>query len=141
MIAELARNWWVLLIRGILAILFGIGAFVWPGITIAVLVLMFGAYALVDGIFAIIAGFSARGEHDWRRVAATVRMGLAQLSGIRRAGAADDQARLSFGRIQTDANRPARQRRRRHGGDAASDATPGHRADGAGRTLRKLTHP
>ena len=46
------------------AILFGIGAFLWPGITLSVLVLMFGAYALVDGIFAIIAGFSARGEQE-----------------------------------------------------------------------------
>jgi uncharacterized membrane protein HdeD (DUF308 family) len=62
MFAELGRNWWVFLIRGIAAILFGIGAFLWPGLTIAVLVLMFGAYAFVDGIFAIIAGISARNE-------------------------------------------------------------------------------
>jgi uncharacterized membrane protein HdeD (DUF308 family) len=62
MIRELTRNWWVFLIRGIAAILFGIAAFVWPGLTIAVLVLMFGAYALVDGIFAIIAGISARNQ-------------------------------------------------------------------------------
>jgi uncharacterized membrane protein HdeD (DUF308 family) len=62
MIAELSRNWWVFLIRGVAAILFGIGAFVWPGLTIAVLVLMFGAYALVDGIFAIIAGIAARNQ-------------------------------------------------------------------------------
>jgi uncharacterized membrane protein HdeD (DUF308 family) len=52
----------VFLIRGIAAILFGIAAFLWPGLTIAVLVLLFGAYALVDGIFAIIAGISARKE-------------------------------------------------------------------------------
>jgi hypothetical protein len=52
----LSRYWWVLLLRGILAILFGVAAFIWPGPTIAVLVLLFGAYALVDGIFAVIAG-------------------------------------------------------------------------------------
>ncbi|HJZ49970.1 MAG TPA: HdeD family acid-resistance protein [Roseiflexaceae bacterium] len=64
MIAELARNWWVLAIRGVAAILFGIAAFVWPGITLAVLVLLFGAYALVDGIFAVVAGVSVRKEQE-----------------------------------------------------------------------------
>jgi uncharacterized membrane protein HdeD (DUF308 family) len=64
MIATLSRNWWVLAIRGVAAILFGIGAFVWPGITLAVLVLLFGAYALVDGIFAVIAGISVRKEQE-----------------------------------------------------------------------------
>src|SRR5215212_2986603 len=62
MVAELARNWWVLAIRGVAAILFGIGAFLWPGLTLAVLVLLFGAYALVDGIFAVIAGITGRAE-------------------------------------------------------------------------------
>ncbi|RIK43843.1 MAG: hypothetical protein DCC55_04665 [Chloroflexi bacterium] len=51
MVTALARNWWLLLIRGVLAVIFGILALVWPGITLAVLVLLFGAYALVDGIF------------------------------------------------------------------------------------------
>ncbi len=60
----LARNWWVLAIRGGVAILFGIGAFLWPGLTLTVLVLMFGAYALVDGVFAIFAGFAARKETE-----------------------------------------------------------------------------
>src|SRR4051812_20607070 len=64
MIATLSRNWWVLAIRGVAAILFGISAFVWPGITLAVLVLLFGAYALVDGIFAVIAGISVRKEQE-----------------------------------------------------------------------------
>jgi uncharacterized membrane protein HdeD (DUF308 family) len=64
MLAELARNWWILAIRGVAAILFGIGAFLWPGITITVLVLLFGAYALVDGIFAVFAGITARKEQE-----------------------------------------------------------------------------
>jgi uncharacterized membrane protein HdeD (DUF308 family) len=53
MIGTLSRNWWILAIRGVAAILFGIGAFLWPGITLTVLVLLFGAYALVDGVFAV----------------------------------------------------------------------------------------
>ncbi len=50
----LERNWWVLLVRGIAAILFGIAAFAWPGLTAAILVVMFGAYMLIDGLFGII---------------------------------------------------------------------------------------
>ena len=64
MITMLARNWWVLAIRGVAAILFGVGAFLWPEITLTVLVLLFGAYALVDGIFAVVAGISVRKEQE-----------------------------------------------------------------------------
>src|SRR6476660_9168186 len=60
MAADLARNWWVLALRGVLGILFGIGALVWPGATLAALVLVFGAYAFVDGIFAVVAGIGMR---------------------------------------------------------------------------------
>jgi uncharacterized membrane protein HdeD (DUF308 family) len=62
-----ARNWWVLLMRGIVAILFGILALSRPGITLAALVILFGAYALVDGIFSLfgaIAGWRHR-EDRW----------------------------------------------------------------------------
>ncbi|RIK44112.1 MAG: hypothetical protein DCC55_03605 [Chloroflexi bacterium] len=64
MIATLAQNWWVLAIRGVAAILFGIGAFLWPGLTLTALVLLFGAYTLVDGVFAIVAGISTRREQE-----------------------------------------------------------------------------
>jgi uncharacterized membrane protein HdeD (DUF308 family) len=62
----LARNWWVLALRGLAAIVFGVLAFVWPGITLWVLVLLFGAYMLVDGTFAIVAAVRAAGrEARW----------------------------------------------------------------------------
>ncbi len=49
----LAKHWWLLLLRGICAILFGVLAFVWPGITLLTLVLFYGAFALVDGVLAL----------------------------------------------------------------------------------------
>jgi uncharacterized membrane protein HdeD (DUF308 family) len=61
--AILARNWWVLAIRGVIAILFGLAAFFWPGLTLFALVILFGAYALVDGIFAILAAVRAAEQH------------------------------------------------------------------------------
>jgi uncharacterized membrane protein HdeD (DUF308 family) len=63
----LARNWWALVLRGFFDVLFGIAAFVWPGITLAVLVLLYGAFALVDGSFAIAAVLvgRTRGMPSW----------------------------------------------------------------------------
>ena len=56
----LAGNWWALALRGLLAVLFGITAFVMPGLTLAALVLLYGAYALVDGVFAVVASLAGR---------------------------------------------------------------------------------
>ena len=66
MLQTLARNWWVLLIRGICAILFGLIAFAWPGITLFALVMLFGIYCLLDGITAIGVAVATRAsEQSW----------------------------------------------------------------------------
>lgn len=52
-------SWWALVLRGLAAIAFGILAFLWPHITVTVLVFLWGAYALVDGVFAIAAGIKS----------------------------------------------------------------------------------
>ncbi|MFI6919867.1 HdeD family acid-resistance protein [Nonomuraea spiralis] len=54
---EISRSWWLLLVRGIAAIIFGVLALIWPGITLLVLVIFFGAYAIVSGVFALFAAF------------------------------------------------------------------------------------
>jgi len=59
--ASLARalgdNWWMLLLRGIAGVLFGILAFAWPGLTIVTLVVFWGAFVAADGVLALVAGF------------------------------------------------------------------------------------
>jgi len=66
MFSELTQNWWVLAIRGVAAIIFGILAFMWPGITLFSLVILFAAYAIADGIFAIVAAVRGpRTEARW----------------------------------------------------------------------------
>ena len=64
MLTMLARNWWVLALRGVVAIIFGVLAFVWPGLVLLSLVLLFGAFALVDGVLAVIAGIASYGRSE-----------------------------------------------------------------------------
>jgi uncharacterized membrane protein HdeD (DUF308 family) len=62
----LKRHWWVPVLRGVVAIIFGMMAFVYPGLTVAVLVLLFGAWVLVDGIFRIVGAIGHRSsDPDW----------------------------------------------------------------------------
>jgi len=61
LLSSLADNWWLLLLRGIAAIAFGVLAFFWPGLTLVTLTWLWGAYALSDGIIAIWAAFNATG--------------------------------------------------------------------------------
>jgi uncharacterized membrane protein HdeD (DUF308 family) len=63
----LIRNWWALALRGIFGILFGLAAFLFPGITLGALIFLFGVYAAADGVFAIVAAIRAAEHHErWR---------------------------------------------------------------------------
>jgi len=63
--AMLAKNWWVVALRGVIAILFGIALIIAPPLVITTMVLFFGAYAFVDGIAAIITAFQNRTAKRW----------------------------------------------------------------------------
>ena len=70
MLQMLAGNWWIFAVRGVAAILFGVLAFLWPGPTVIVLALLFGAYALVDGVVLLVS--LIRGDPAARRNAWSV---------------------------------------------------------------------
>ena len=78
----LAGNWWALLLRGIVTVLFGLAALLWPGLTLFVLIVFFGAYALVDGILAIVAGIRGSEGSRWLLLAEGVLGVLAGHDGI-----------------------------------------------------------
>jgi uncharacterized membrane protein HdeD (DUF308 family) len=62
--ALVSRYWWTIVLRGVVALLFGVMTFAWPGATVAGLVLVFGAYSLVDGIAGVIVGIKNYGEQE-----------------------------------------------------------------------------
>jgi len=62
MLKTLAQNWWAILLRGVFALLFGLGAFFWPGLTLLVLITLYGAYALADGVMAVLWALVKRRE-------------------------------------------------------------------------------
>ena len=64
MLEKFTHNWWTFAVRGVAAIIFGVLALIWPGQMLQALVLVFGAYALVDGVFAMFAGIAARGYFE-----------------------------------------------------------------------------
>ena len=65
MVAQMSRNWWVFILRGIVAIAIGILAFVQPQATLIALIAVFAAYAIVDGVLAIAAGVAVEGGPRW----------------------------------------------------------------------------
>ena len=77
-LANLARNWWLFVTRGIVAMLFGVLAFMRPGITLEVLVYLFAFWALFDGIFALIASVgAAEAREPWWPLVLTGLVGIA----------------------------------------------------------------
>ena len=50
----LSRAWWILLLRGVIAIAFGVAALAWPGVTLVTFVTIFATFVLVDGVFDVI---------------------------------------------------------------------------------------
>lgn len=64
MLSNLSRYWWLVALRGIAAIVFGFLAFIWPGPTLGALVILFGAYVLVDGVISLITGISDRNSNE-----------------------------------------------------------------------------
>ena len=72
--AILAQNWWAVALRGVAAILFGLIALVLPGAAVLGFILLFAAYVLVDGVFAIISAVRAARRHE--------RWGLLVLEGV-----------------------------------------------------------
>jgi len=64
----MAANWWMLALRGVAAVIFGVLALIWPGVTLFTLVILYGAFAFVDGILAIgsaISGGTDRSARWW----------------------------------------------------------------------------
>src|SRR5687767_5578634 len=62
---SLTQNWWAVALRGLAGILFGIITFISPGISLAALVLLFGAYAFADGVLSIVSAVRRRGADRW----------------------------------------------------------------------------
>lgn len=79
---ELNRVWWTVILRGIAALVFGIVVLAWPGLVFATLLVMFGAFCLVDGAFGVWAALSGGSDHRWLQLVwalVSVGAGLATL--------------------------------------------------------------
>jgi uncharacterized membrane protein HdeD (DUF308 family) len=66
LVTALADNWWLFMLRGVAAMVLGVLAFMWPGWTMLALVFVWAAYALVDGVLAVVAALSGKGSHSAR---------------------------------------------------------------------------
>lgn len=63
-VSEMTSNWWALALRGAVSILLGLVAITMPGLTIAAIVTVFGVYAIIEGVLAIMASIRGIREHD-----------------------------------------------------------------------------
>src|SRR5215472_2328429 len=62
LVQSLARQWWLLFLRGLVSIAFGVSTFIWPSLTVLAVVLVWAAYVFVDGVLAL--GAAVFGRHD-----------------------------------------------------------------------------
>lgn len=76
LLGMLGDSWWLLLLRGVAAIIFGVLALFWPAITLITLTLLWGSYTIVDGVFALWAAISGRtgkmGSRWWLAISGVV---------------------------------------------------------------------
>jgi uncharacterized membrane protein HdeD (DUF308 family) len=61
----LAQSWWVLALRGACALIFGVLALAWPGVTLLLLVALFAAYAIISGVAALVGSLRTRNQRGW----------------------------------------------------------------------------
>jgi uncharacterized membrane protein HdeD (DUF308 family) len=74
-VRALGQDWWIFLLEGVIAIVLGIVALVWPGPTIQVVVALFGLLALLTGIVGVFAAIGAAGNHQswgWKLTSALI---------------------------------------------------------------------
>lgn len=64
MVSMLARHWWVIAMQGITAIAFGMITLFWPILTLRALILIFGIYAAIDGVLAVVGTIVAAGRRQ-----------------------------------------------------------------------------
>lgn len=62
MLPAMTRNWWLVALRGVFAVAFGLAAILWPGIAFATLVLLFGAFAFASGVFVTLTALALRAQ-------------------------------------------------------------------------------
>jgi uncharacterized membrane protein HdeD (DUF308 family) len=78
----LQRMWWAVILRGMIAVLFGIAVLAWPGLVFTTLLVTFGIFCLADGVLGIWAAFAGGSEHRWLQLVwalVSVGAGLATL--------------------------------------------------------------
>lgn len=78
----LLRRWWLVVVRGVAAILFGVIGLLWPGVTVLVLVFLFAFYTLVDGVAAIAGAAADRAAPAADRWLVGLLGGLGVLAGL-----------------------------------------------------------